>query len=69
MTFNAGFVRPLFAESFDLARLRSSDFPAVFGNRNIIMADVAFAYPVSLMPLVVEGYAVFEVDDVRSNGT
>lgn len=64
VAIGAVLVRPLLAETHDLARFGSGDGFPVRGNRYIGMADVAFADFFGLMQLVIESHAVIELDDV-----
>ncbi len=57
-------MRPFFAESLDPARCGGCDVLAIFGNRNVIMTDKAFADFVGLVSLVIKDHPVFESDDV-----
>jgi len=68
MAIRTVFMRPLFAEAFDLARFGSGDGLSVRGNRYIGVADVAFADLLGLVNFMIEGHAVFESDDVGNRG-
>ena len=66
MAIGAVFMRPLFAETLDLARFSGSDVFPVPGNLNILMADIAFPNLLGLVDFMIEGHAIFETDDVDS---
>lgn len=69
MAVRTELMRPLFAESFDLARFRCGDLFPVFGDRDIVMADKAFTDSLVLMFLMIEGNTVFEFYDVGGKRT
>jgi len=63
------FVRPLLAEALYFSRFGGGHVFSVRRHGNIVMADIALADPLGLMPLVIKNHAVLEINDIGCSRT